>query len=221
MLLFNPVIATFLNSIRSNSFESGILLILLNQWKLNMDNCAAFGIHLVNWRYWILDGELCFWYSEFTSSDPNGRNFNMPKNTWHPAIGRRQLSEATNDLHPELRRTLLWWISEHKPLIQLLNLCSLFWQKASTVWMFVSIAGCVRLRQLESVAEHVCTSTHRWRLSACVFFLPSGGEASWAGQAGFPQHAQEVDCLSAGSAGRGRGQEVRQVALGEIRLTDT
>lgn len=42
----------------------------------------------------------------------------MQKNTWQPAIGRRYLSETTNDLHPELRRTLLWCISKHKPLIQ-------------------------------------------------------------------------------------------------------
>lgn len=48
----------------------------------------------------------------------------------------------------------------------------------------------------------------------------SGGEASGAGQAGFPQHTQEADRLSAGPAGRGRGQEVRQVALGERQPRD-
>lgn len=48
----------------------------------------------------------------------------------------------------------------------------------------------------------------------CPFSLP-GGETSGAGQAGFPQHTQEADRLSAGPAGRGRRQEVCQVALGE------
>lgn len=47
--------------------------------------------------------------------------------------------------------------------------------------------------------------------SVCV----SGGETSGAGEAGFPQHTQEADRLSAGPAGRGRGQEVCQVTLGE------
>lgn len=53
------------------------------------------------------------------------------------------------------------------------------------------------------------------KLTAPSFSTRSGGEASGAGQAGVPQHAQEVDRLPAGPAGRGRGQEVGQVALGE------
>ena len=48
-------------------------------------------------------------------------------------------------------------------------------------------------------------------LSSCV----SGGETSGAGQAGFPQHTQEADRLSAGPAGRGGGEEICQVSLGE------
>lgn len=63
---------------------------------------------------------------------------------------------------------------------------------------------------------------HKWNVQlqiTCVplllFFFLSGGEASGAGQAGFPQHTQEADCLSAGPAGRGRGEEVCQVTLGE------
>ena len=43
----------------------------------------------------------------------------------------------------------------------------------------------------------------------------SGGEASGAGEAGFPQHTQEADRVSAGPAGRGRGQEVCPLAFGE------
>lgn len=50
-------------------------------------------------------------------------------------------------------------------------------------------------------------------------FSLSGGKASWAGQTGFPQHTQEVNCLSAGPAGRGCGQEVCQVSLGEQQKT--
>lgn len=57
----------------------------------------------------------------------------------------------------------------------------------------------------------VCVSL---RLSFCL----SGGETSGAGQAGFPQHAQEVDRLSAGPAGRGRGEKVCQVAFGKKQL---
>ena len=54
--------------------------------------------------------------------------------------------------------------------------------------------------------------TSHWEL-----YLSSltGGETPGAGQAGFPQHTQEADRLSAGPAGRGRGQEVCQVTLGE------
>lgn len=43
----------------------------------------------------------------------------------------------------------------------------------------------------------------------------SGGEAPGAGQAGVTQHPQEVGRVSAGSAERGSGQEVGQVAVGE------
>lgn len=50
-------------------------------------------------------------------------------------------------------------------------------------------------------------------------FSPSGGKAPRAGQTGFPQHAQEANRLSAGPAGRGRGQEVCQVSLGEQQET--
>lgn len=60
---------------------------------------------------------------------------------------------------------------------------------------------------------------HRDPLTPCVlfFFLASGGKASGTGQAGLPQHAQEVDGMSAGPAGRRRGQEVGQVAVGEFQ----
>lgn len=64
-----------------------------------------------------------------------------------------------------------------------------------------------------SVCVCLLSTTHRG-LSRVFSFL-SGGETSGAGQAGFPQHTQEVDRLSAGPAGRGCGKEVCQVTLGE------
>lgn len=54
-------------------------------------------------------------------------------------------------------------------------------------------------------------------ITSVVSSLLSGGKATGAGQAGFPQHTQEADSLSAGPARRGRGQEVCEVALGEQR----
>lgn len=62
----------------------------------------------------------------------------------------------------------------------------------------------------ENVVQ-VCMSSH--------FLLSvSGGETSGAGQTGFPQHTQEADRLSAGAAGRGRGEEVCQITLGKKKL---
>ena len=55
----------------------------------------------------------------------------------------------------------------------------------------------------------------KWLLSQWAVSPLAGGEATGACQAGVPQHPQEAYCLSAGPAGRGCGEEVCQIALGE------
>lgn len=50
--------------------------------------------------------------------------------------------------------------------------------------------------------------------SVCVC-SPAGGEAAGPGQTGDSQHSQETDRLPAGSAGRRRGEAIRQVAFCE------
>lgn len=67
-----------------------------------------------------------------------------------------------------------------------------------------------------AVAEHMLRLLPTPHRELYLSYL-TGGETPGAGQAGFPQHTQEADRLSAGPAGRGRGQEVCQVTLGEMK----
>lgn len=71
------------------------------------------------------------------------------------------------------------------------------------------------LRGDQCLDHKLFVSQNRMFQTLCVF---PGGEAIRAGQASFPQHTQEADSLSAGTAGCGRGQEVCQVALREFSL---
>lgn len=61
----------------------------------------------------------------------------------------------------------------------------------------------------------MCACLYYPLLTETFFLCVSGGETSGVGQAGFPQHTQEADRLSAGPAGRGCGKKVCQVTLGK------